>query len=166
VCLCNRLFTGKPLDGPATNEGNTKLQDGSDALVDWAKFASLRAELGANFVRILGYFREDGEKSVTKIEEAMHARDSAALVIPAHTMKSEARQFGAEPLAALAEEIEFAGRRGVEQRLFPDQILPQVARLRPLYQQTIGLLDQETNPLVARRPAFGRRPANQEFGRI
>ena len=138
----------------------------SDEFVDWEKFSHMRTELGASFVRILGYFREDGEKAVGKIEEAMHRRDAAALVIPAHTMKSEARQFGADPLATLAEEIEFAGRRAVESQLFPDQILPQVAKLRSTYVQTIDLLEQETNPLVARRQAFGKKPSNQEFGRL
>ena len=140
--------------------------DETEPLVDLAQFQKVRAELGASLVRILGYFREDGEKSVTAIEAAMHRKDAAGLILPAHTMKTEARQFGAEPLGALAEAIEDAGRRGVESRLFPDQILPQVARLRPIYQETMALLDKETNPLVARRPAFGRAPANQEFGRI
>ena len=135
-------------------------------IVDWAKFAQMRSELGASFVRILGYFREDGEKAVAKIEQAMHRRDAAALVLPAHTLKAEARQFGADPVAELAEQIEEAGRRGVESRFFPDDILPQVAQLRPLYLQTIGLLEEETNPLVARRPACGRGPSNQEFGRL
>ena len=130
-----------------------------DSVVDWAKFARMRAELGGDFIRILGYFREDGEKAVAR-------RDAAALVIPAHTMKSEARQFGAEPLGDLAEEIEHAGRRALESRLFPDQILPQVARLRPLYVETMALFEQETNPLVARRPQADRSASNQEFGRL
>ena len=135
-------------------------------LVDWAKFARMRSQLGADFIRILGYFREDGEKSVARIEDAMHRRDAAALVIPAHTMKTEARQFGADPLGELAEEIEFAGRRAVESRLFPDHVLPQVARLRPLYAETMELFEQETNPLVARRPTADRSASNQEFGRL
>lgn len=142
------------------------MDDASAAMVDWEKFQQMRTELGASFVRILGYFREDGEKSVSKIEEAMHRRDSAALVLPAHTMKSEARQFGAEPLAVLSEEIEVAGRRALESRLFPDHILPHVARLRPLYTRTMDMLEQETNPLVARRSPADRKPSNQEFGRI
>ena len=137
-----------------------------DDLVDWTKFSLMRTELGASFVRILGYFREDGEKAVAKIEEAMHRRDAAGLVLPAHTLKAEARQFGAEPVAALAEHIEHAARRAVESRLFPDNILPQVAQLRPVYLRTIALLEQETNPLAARRPAFGRGPSNQDFGRL
>jgi HPt (histidine-containing phosphotransfer) domain-containing protein len=127
-----------------------------DDIVDWEIFTRTRTELGAGFVRILGYFREDGEKSVTTIEEALRRGDAAALVLPAHTMKSEARQFGAEPLGALAEEIEFAARRAVEMRLSPENIIPQAARLRPLYRQTMDLFERETNPLAQRRPAFGR----------
>ena len=124
-----------------------------DSVVDWETFFRARAELGAGFARILGYFREDGEKSVSGIEEAMHRRDATALVLPAHTMKTEARQFGAEPLGALAEEIEFTARTAVEMRVFPDELIPQVAQLRPLYQRTMELLDGEANPLCQRRPA-------------
>ena len=139
----------------------------SDAIVDWSVFARTRTELGQGFVRILGYFQEDGEKSIAKIEDAMQRRDAAGLVIPAHTLKSEARQFGAEPLGALAEEIEFAARRSIEARMFPDELIPSVARLRPLYAETMALFEKETNPLVARRPVFGRASAsNQNFGRL
>ena len=142
------------------------MDEPAGTVVDWAEFARIRAELGGDFVRILGYFREDGEKSVARIEEAMHRRDAAALVIPAHTMKTEARQFGAVPLGDLAEEIEDAARRGVESRFFPDQILPFVAQLRPLYEETMALFERETNPLVARRAAADRAASNQEFGRL
>jgi HPt (histidine-containing phosphotransfer) domain-containing protein len=138
----------------------------SGELIDWTKFSRMRAELGANFVRILGYFREDGEKSVAAIEDAMHREDTAALVIPAHTIKSEARQFGAELLGQLAEEIEFAARSALESQLFPSHMLPQVARLRPVYTETIERLERETNPLRQRRPTFGRAASNQEFGRL
>lgn len=142
------------------------MSDASEQLVNWSEFQEIRAVLGANFVRILGYFREDGEKSVTQIEAAMHARDAAALVLPAHTMKSEARQFGAELLGQLAEEIEVAARRALESHLFPDNIVPEVAKLRPLYMRTMELLERETNPLAQRRRTFGRGPSNQEFGRL
>lgn len=142
------------------------MSEAAAAIVDWSKFAQMRSELGANFVRILGYFREDGEKSVARIEEAMHSREIAAIVLPAHTMKAEARQFGADTLADLAEEIEMAGRRALESHLFPDDILPQVARLRPLYHRTIVMLEDETNPLAQRRGAFGKKASNQDFGRL
>jgi HPt (histidine-containing phosphotransfer) domain-containing protein len=122
-----------------------------EEIVDWTVFCAARSELGAGFARILGYFREDGEKAVAKIEAAMHGRDTAGLVLPAHTMKSEARQFGAEPLGELAEQIEFGARRAIEMGFFPDDLLPAVARLRPLYLATIGQLEAEANPLVKRR---------------
>ncbi len=122
-----------------------------EEVVDWTVFCAARSELGAGFARILSYFREDGEKAVSRIEAAMHARDTAGLVLPAHTMKSEARQFGAEPLGALAEEIEFTARRAIEMGFFPDELVPAVARLRPLYVETITQLEAEANPLVRRR---------------
>lgn len=142
------------------------MDESGDELVDWGEFSRMRTELGASFVRMLGYFREDGEKAVARIEAAMHRRDAAALVLPAHTMKGEARQFGALRLGALAEEIEEAGRRAIEAHLFPDHIIPQVAQLRPLYASTIERLEAETNPLVARRRDGARGPSNQEFGRL
>lgn len=128
-------------------------------LVNWASFSQARTELGANFVRILGYFREDGIKSVDQIEAAMRAHNSAALVLPAHTLKGESRQFGADPLSDLAEAIEVKARACVERHDTPEIALADVVRLRPLFEQTLALLEREANPLVERRPVFGRRPA-------
>jgi HPt (histidine-containing phosphotransfer) domain-containing protein len=123
----------------------------SEEIVDWTVFVTARTELGAGFARILSYFREDGETSVSRIEAAMQRGDAAGLVLPAHTMKSEARQFGAEPLGALAEEIEMGARRAIEGRFFPDDLVPAVARLRALYTRTMDLLEAEANPLCRRR---------------
>ncbi|MCP3730219.1 Hpt domain-containing protein [Sphingomonas sp. MG17] len=128
-----------------------------DALVDWTAFSQARTELGANFVRILGYFHEDGVKSLERIEDAMRGNNAAALVIPAHTLKGEAHQFGAEPLAECAEAIEAIARQCVENRYEPSEALEHVVRLRPLFNATLALLEREANPLVERRPAFGRR---------
>jgi len=128
-----------------------------EILVDWDEFRATRAQLGAAFVRILGYFREDGSKSVVAIEEAMRARDARGLVMPAHTLKSEARQFGAERLGALAEDIEMFGRHCVEAQVSPEEYLPRVVTLRPLFEETLEALEREANPLVQRRPStFGR----------
>lgn len=130
---------------------------GGDQLVDWTAFQAARSELGAGFVRILGYFREDGTKSVAAIEEAMRGGNAAALVLPAHTLKGESRQFGAEPLSMLAESIEHIARQCVETRDAPDQALEHVVKLRPCFEATLTMLEREANPLVERRPAFGRR---------
>ena len=129
-----------------------------NSLIDWAVFTRARSELGAGFVRILGYFREDGVKSVAAIEAAMRAQNAAAMVIPAHTLKGEARQFGAEPLGAIAERIETMARDCVENRDTPTQALAEIASLRPTFEKTLTMLEREANPLVARKPVgFGRR---------
>lgn len=135
--------------------------------IDWERFQAARSELGADFVRILGYFREDGVKSVAAIESAMRARSAVQLIIPAHTLKGEARQFGADALGDLAETIENIGRDSVEWRTEPDEALPHVVNLRPLFSTTLEALERETNPLVERR-GFGKRPivTNQRFGAI
>ena len=126
-------------------------------MVDWDEFRATRTQLGAAFVRILGYFREDGTKSVAAIEEAMRAREPRGLVMPAHTLKSEARQFGGEKLGAVAEDIEMFGRHCVESQISPEEYLPRVVELRRLFEETLGALEREANPLVQRRPAgFGR----------
>jgi HPt (histidine-containing phosphotransfer) domain-containing protein len=108
--------------------------------------------LGAGFVRILGYFLEDGTKSVAAIEEAMRLKDSAKLVMPAHTLKGEAWQFGANRLALLAEEIEVAARHYVEIQIDPSELVEKVVHLRPLFEATVSALEAETSPLVERRP--------------
>lgn len=128
-------------------------------LVDWTAFQRARAELGAGFVRILGYFEEDGVKSVSAIESAMRAGNAAAMVIPAHTLKGEARQFGALPLSNTAELIENIARDCVETHDRPDAALPHVVGLRQQFEDTLALLQREANPLVERRPGVVRRPA-------
>lgn len=123
-----------------------------DGLIDWNAFGETRNLLGAGFVRILGYFLEDGTKSVAAIEEAMRLKDSAKLVMPAHTLKGEAWQFGANRLALLAEEIEVAARHYVEIQIDPSELVEKVVHLRPLFEATVMALEAETSPLVERRP--------------
>ena len=143
------------------------MDDTSD-IVDWVHFEKNRAELGPGFIRILSYFREDGAKSLAAIEQAMHSQDTVALVIPAHTLKGESRQFGAEPLAAVAEQIEQTARFCIETHRFPDELVPDVVKLRKLWNQTIQLFEEATNPLQKRVApgGFGKKAANQGFGRI
>ena len=123
-----------------------------DGLIDWNAFAETRNLLGAGFVRILGYFLEDGTKSVAAIEEAMRLKDSAKLVMPAHTLNGEAWQFGANRLALLAEEIEVAARHYVEIQIDPSELVEKVVHLRPTFEATVSALEAETSPLIERRP--------------
>lgn len=130
-------------------------------LVDWAVYGRTRAELGSGFVRILSYFREDGAKSLAQIEDAIQALSAHALVMPAHTLKGESAQFGAGPLADLAETIEMTARRCVEAHEPPTGLVDYVARLRPLFADTLRLLEREASPPPVRRPlAFGRKTAS------
>jgi HPt (histidine-containing phosphotransfer) domain-containing protein len=143
---------------------------GDQDIVDRVHFERSRTELGPGFIKILGYFREDGVKSISQIEEAMRDQNTTALVIPAHTLKGEARQLGAEPLAKIAELIESTARFCIETRTFPDELVKDVVELRKLFERTIELFDKATNPLQSRaRPmqgGFGRKVNNQNFGRI
>jgi HPt (histidine-containing phosphotransfer) domain-containing protein len=137
-------------------------------IVDWGHFEKSRAELGPGFIRILSYFKEDGVKSIAQIEMAMHQQNTPALIIPAHTLKGESRQLGAEPLAKVAELIETTARFCVENGRFPDELVPEVVELRRLFDQTVELFDKATNPLMTRSSpgGFGRKVSNQNFGRI
>ena len=144
------------------------MADEAQDIVDWGHFEKSRSELGPGFIRILSYFKEDGIKSVAQIEQAMREENTVALVIPAHTLKGEARQLGAEPLAKVAELIESTARFCVESHRFPDELVPEVVQLRTLFNETVELFEKATNPLKTRTPAagFGRKVNNQGFGRI
>jgi HPt (histidine-containing phosphotransfer) domain-containing protein len=150
------------------DQRNRQLDDEAIDIVDWTHFEKNRADLGPGFIRILSYFREDGAKSVAQIELAMHQQNTTALVMPAHTIKGEARQFGAEPLADMAELIESTARLCIETHRFPDELVASVVELRKLFEQTVDLFDKATNPLLTRASAqgFGHRASNQTFGRI
>ena len=145
------------------------MADEARDIVDWTHFEKSRSELGPGFIRILSYFKEDGVKSIAQIEQAMREQNTAALVIPAHTLKGESRQLGAEPLAKIAELIETTARFCIESHRFPDELVPEVVELRRLFGETVELFDKATNPLMSRAApgGFGRKSvSNQGFGRI
>lgn len=144
------------------------MTDEARDIVDWAYFEKSRTELGPGFIKILSYFKEDGVKSIAQIEQAMRDENATALVIPAHTLKGEACQLGAQPLANIAELIETTARFCIETHRFPDELVPEVVELRKLFDRTVELFEKATNPLVSRVPAtgFGRKVNSQGFGRI
>ncbi len=143
------------------------MTDEARNIVDWTFFEKSRAELGPGFIRILSYFKEDGAKSIEQIEQAMREENTTALVIPAHTLKGESRQLGAEPLARVAELIETTARFCIESHRFPDELVPEVVQLRKLFTETVELFEKATNPLVTRGGSAGfGKASNQSFGRI
>ena len=144
------------------------MTDEARNIVDWVYFEKNRTELGPGFIKILSYFKEDGVKSIAQIEQAMREQNTVALVIPSHTLKGEARQLGAEPVAKIAELIETTARFCIENGRFPDELVPEVVELKALFNQTVELFEKATNPLLARAAptGFGRKVSNQGFGRI
>ena len=80
---------------------------------------SILAELGASVqgdrafvVELINAYLADGPAHVDAIEAAIAADDPAALVRPAHTLKSSSATVGAQRLAAVSRELEMAGRSG------------------------------------------------------
>jgi len=128
-------------------------------LVDEPDLAQTRAALGADFARILGYFREDGARSIVQIEEALAAEEATAMVRPAHMLKGEARQFGCRRLAEIAEAIEMTARRCVEQHSAP-AVAAEAAMLRGCFTDSLALLDNRAAPapLFPSGPAAPRPP--------
>jgi HPt (histidine-containing phosphotransfer) domain-containing protein len=140
-------------------------------LISDTDLAAARRELGSALPRILGYFRHDGVASILAIENAMQARNATALVLPAHSLKGESRQLGAERVAHLAEHLEMTARRCIEERSdLPEALSDDVRGLRPLFHDTITLLECavgpdaplmapsfRARPVTPQRPVFGRR---------
>ncbi len=131
--------------------------------IDWARFDQARGALGSNFPRILSYFREDGCKSVTAIEDALRAHDPIGIIGPADLLKSEAVELGALGLAQLAEAIEYDARDCLELHMSPDTMLESVVALRAAFEAVAEQLDRETNPLMVRRSA---PPFAGQFGAL
>ena len=99
----------------------------------------------------------------------MREQNTTALVLPAHTLKGEARQFGAEPLAKIAELIETTARLCIETHRFPDELVPEVVELRKLFnadRRAVRQGDQPAGDPRAANGGFGRKASNQGFGRI
>jgi histidine phosphotransfer protein HptB len=122
-----------------------------DIELDWDQFDRIRVQLGTGFMRVFGYFQEDGEKAVATIEEAVRTNNAAAIVLPANKLKCDAGDFGATALESLAEDIEFQARDCVEWRVDTRSIIEHVVKLRPLFEATIEEVDASSNPLARRR---------------
>ena len=129
----------------------------TDDLVDWARFADARAQLGGNFWRAMGYLRDDGRKAVSAIEDAVRTGRSVAIIGPADKLKSEADHMGAVAVAELAEQIEFHARDCVEWHQSPEMLVEDAVKLRTAFENTVTLFEQEASPLLARRDALRRK---------
>ena len=88
---------------------------GQPPVLDEAVLAELSASVQGDrsfVVELINAYLADGAAHVDAIEAAIAADDAAALVRPAHTLKSSSATVGAQRLAAASRELEMAGRSG------------------------------------------------------
>lgn len=85
-------------------------------MIDESVLAELAASVAGDtaFVAdLVNAYIADSTDQVAAIEAALGAGDAAALVRPAHTLKSSSATLGATALAATARTLEMAGREGI-----------------------------------------------------
>ena len=63
-------------------------------------------------IDLIEAYLSDGAEQVAQVEAAIDAANLEALVRPAHSLKSSSATVGAARLAAMARELELAGREG------------------------------------------------------
>jgi HPt (histidine-containing phosphotransfer) domain-containing protein len=91
------------------------MPDAEPAVLDKAVLAELQATTGDDlaFVReLVETYLADVPIQLEGIADAIGADDAAALVRPAHTLKSSSATVGAMRLAGVARELEMTGRSG------------------------------------------------------
>ena len=84
-------------------------------VLDPAVLAELAESVGGDrafVVDLVETYLADGATQLVDIEAAFAANDAAAIVRPAHTLKSSSATMGAMQLAAVARAVELAGRSG------------------------------------------------------
>ena len=91
------------------------MNDPDAKVLDAAVLDELRASVegdSAFVVHLVEAYLADGAQHVADVAAALDAIDAAALVRPAHTLKSSSATVGAMRLAAMARELEMDGRAG------------------------------------------------------
>jgi signal transduction histidine kinase/CheY-like chemotaxis protein/HPt (histidine-containing phosphotransfer) domain-containing protein len=71
-------------------------------------FEIMEAEAGP----LLQEYLDTAPKLLTAVKRAVHDGDAAALVLPAHSLKSSSANVGAMAVSSLAKQLEFMGREG------------------------------------------------------
>ena len=83
-------------------------------LIDRESVLESKDLMGEKFGMLVGYFLEDSAMYVGQIEQAFARGEVGDLVPPSHTLKSSARQMGAERLSSMAEGIEHGAREAIK----------------------------------------------------
>jgi HPt (histidine-containing phosphotransfer) domain-containing protein len=70
----------------------------------------LKAIMGGEYLGLVRLFLDDAPTHIAALHAAANANDIAAMVAPAHTLKSSSANLGAMALSAVAKRIEFGAR--------------------------------------------------------
>ena len=81
-------------------------------VIDPTTFNELKQMSGEDFINeLIDAFLEDAPVMISKMEDALAARDADVFRRNAHSMKSNANTFGAVELGTLAKELETMARK-------------------------------------------------------
>ncbi len=79
--------------------------------IDHATFDELRQISGAEFINeLIDTFLDDAPKLLAEMKSALESGSADSFRRAAHSLKSNAATFGADPLSQLAKELEVLGR--------------------------------------------------------
>jgi HPt (histidine-containing phosphotransfer) domain-containing protein len=80
-------------------------------VIDKTTFEELKGLSGADFINeLIDAFLEEGPNMIQSMQIALETRDTETFRRNAHSLKSNAKTFGAVELGTLAKELELMGR--------------------------------------------------------
>lgn len=100
---------------PAESEAAPLAQDAPPVLSEEV-VEELRSVMGEEYLTLVRVFLEDAPTHVQRLEQAAGNGDFAAMVAPAHTLKSSSANLGAMALSAVAKRIEAGARQRLLQK--------------------------------------------------
>src|SRR4051794_29951812 len=109
-----------------------------EMILDPSVLAELRESVGGDdefIADLITTYVNEGNDHLSAIDAAAAAADAAAVVRPAHTLKSSSAALGAMRLAQIARDIEMAGRAGDA-----GDLGTRVAEARTAWQETLTAL--------------------------
>lgn len=102
--------------------------------------------MGAKFPQILSYFLEDSAAYVADMHAALASGNLQGLILPAHSLKSSAKQMGADRLSYHARELEHAAREAEKKPADPSALSTLLASLEQALADSRAAYTEYTPP--------------------
>ena len=77
------------------------------ALINEVVFEKAKKLMGAKFAPMMQYFQEDTQMYLEEIKRSVLEKNAKLAILPAHTIKSSAKQIGVDKLSETAKQIEY-----------------------------------------------------------